>query len=81
MWHKAGKICAQATFILAVVALSWFRLSASVMAICAVVLVVMAGKLESLVEFSFGPLKAKMERNLFFSKHSSSSDNKNKLYC
>ena len=64
MWHKAGKICAQATFILAVVALSWFRLSASVMAICAVVLVVMAGKLESLVEFSFGPLKAKMERNL-----------------
>ena len=51
-------------FVLAVTALAWFNLSASVMAVCAVVLVVLGGKLESLVEFSFGPLKAKIERNL-----------------
>lgn len=51
-------------FVVGATALAWFNLSAAIIAICAVVLVGVSGKLESLVEISFGPLKAKIERNL-----------------
>ena len=55
---------ARVLFVGAITVLAWFNISASIMAICAVVLVALYGKLESLVEFSFGPLKAKIERNI-----------------
>lgn len=51
-------------FVICITALAWLNLPASIMAVSAVVLVVVGGKLESLVEISFGPLKAKIERNL-----------------
>lgn len=63
-WGVILKRSMQLAFVVIVTALAWFNLAASVMAVCAVVLVTLAGKLESLVEFSFGPLKAKIERNL-----------------
>ena len=61
---KILKIAGSTAFIVGIPALAWFSLAVSIMAVCAIVLVVLVGKLESLVEFSFGPLKAKIERNL-----------------
>jgi hypothetical protein len=58
------KRCLQLLFVVTVTALAWFNVAAAVIAICAIVLVAMGGRLESLVEFSFGPLKAKLEKNL-----------------
>jgi hypothetical protein len=63
-WANIVKWMLRLAFIVAVTTLAWFNLAASIMAVCAVVLVALVGKLESLVEFSFGPLKAKIERNL-----------------
>lgn len=60
----ALKLLAQSAFVIAVTVLAWFNLAASIMAVCAVVLVALAGKIGSLVEFSFGPLKAKLEKTL-----------------
>ena len=61
---KVWKPLARIAFVVSITTLAWLNISASVMAVCAVVLVVLGGKLESLVEISFGPLKAKIERNL-----------------
>ena len=54
----------QFLFVSIVTILAWFNVASSIMFVCAVILIALAGKLESLVEFSFGPLKAKIERNL-----------------
>ena len=61
---QIGVFFVQLGFVIAVTALAWFNVAAAVIAMCAVILVVIAGRLGSLVEFSFGPLKAKVERNL-----------------
>ena len=63
MWKLLTWV-ARIVFVAVITCLAWFNISASVMAVCAVVLVAISSKLESLVEFSFGPLKAKIERNL-----------------
>lgn len=69
MKRNWGRLLLQSCFVVGVTALAWFHLAASVMAVCAVVLVALAGKFESLVEVSFGPLKAKLERNISESEH------------
>lgn len=51
-------------FVITVTTLAWFNIAASIMFVSAVILLAISGKLESLVEFSFGPLRAKIERNL-----------------
>lgn len=51
-------------FVLAVTALSWFSMPAATVAICASVLVALQGKASTLVELSFGPLKAKLQRDV-----------------
>jgi len=61
---KVGLWIFRLIFIGTVTGLAWFHLAASIMFVCAVVLIAIGGKLESLVEFSFGPLRAKIERNL-----------------
>ncbi|WP_432201194.1 hypothetical protein ACRAQ7_02955 [Erythrobacter sp. W53] len=60
----AGVLLLKVGFVIAVTALAWFHLAASIMFVCAIVLLAVAGRLESLVEFSFGPLRAKIEKNL-----------------
>ena len=62
--RKAGRLGVQLSFIAGCTLLAWFSISAAIIAICATILVVLAGKLESIVELSFGPLRAKLERNL-----------------
>ncbi|WP_257543654.1 hypothetical protein [Sphingopyxis sp. DBS4] len=69
MKRNWGRLLCQICFVLGVTALAWFHLAASVMAVCAVVLVALSGKFESLIEVSFGPLKAKLERNISESEH------------
>lgn len=64
MLKRIGILIVQICFVVAVTTLAWFDVSSAIIAICAVILVVIAGRLSSLVEFSFGPLKAKIERNL-----------------
>lgn len=61
---SAWKRTLQVGFVIAITTLAWFNLSASIMAVCAVVLAAFYSRLDTLVEFSFGPLKAKIERNL-----------------
>lgn len=51
-------------FVASVTTLSWFNLAAAIVAICAVILVALQSKAGSLIEFSFGPLRAKLEREL-----------------
>lgn len=51
-------------FIAAVTVLSWFSIGSSIIAICATLLAVLYPKFESIVEISFGPLKAKLKRTI-----------------
>ena len=51
-------------FVIGVVALAWFNLPVAIIAIIAVALTILHGKANSLIEFSFGPLKAKLEREI-----------------
>jgi hypothetical protein len=55
---------AKAVFVIAVTSLAWFNVAAAIVAICAVLLTVLHGKASSIIELSFGPLKAKIEREL-----------------
>ena len=52
------------TFVVAVTILAWFNISASVAAIVASIMVALHGKAETLIEISFGPLKAKLQREV-----------------
>lgn len=61
---KSLRIALSATFIVAATALAFFNVPAAIIAICAVVLVVLHPRFDSVIEFSFGPLTAKLERNL-----------------
>lgn len=54
----------RAAFVLAAIGLAWFSLPVAIIAIVAVALVIIQSKANSLIEFSFGPLKAKLEREL-----------------
>lgn len=51
-------------FVVGVTTLSYFSIPAAIIAICASVLVALHGKASTLVELSFGPLKAKLQRDL-----------------
>jgi hypothetical protein len=51
-------------FIIIATSLSFYNLASSAIFICSAILVALAGKVGSLVEFSFGPLKAKLEKNV-----------------
>src|SRR3546814_11673630 len=51
-------------FVIAVTALAWFHLPVAVIAMCASILAALYGKASTLVEVSFGPLKAKLEREV-----------------
>ena len=60
MWKTLAKI----TFVLVVTGLAWFSIAMAVIAICATVLVAIQEKASSLIEISFGPLRAKLERTV-----------------
>lgn len=51
-------------FVFGVTALAWFSVPAAVVAICASILAALYGKLGTIIEISFGPLKAKLEREI-----------------
>ncbi len=51
-------------FVAGVTLLAWFNVSAAILAVCATLIVALHDKFESLIELSFGPLRAKLERNL-----------------
>src|SRR3546814_18060514 len=51
-------------FVIAVTALAWFHIPVAVIAMCASILAALYGKASTLVEVSFGPLKAKLERDV-----------------
>src|SRR3546814_12663545 len=51
-------------FVIAVTALAWFHLPVAVIAMCASILAALYGKASTLVEVSFGPLQAKLERDV-----------------
>lgn len=51
-------------FIAAVTGLAWFSLTAAVVAICATILVAIQARASTLIEVSFGPLRAKLEREI-----------------
>ena len=52
------------TFVAAVTTLAAFNLPAAIAAIAASILAVAYPKIDSIIEISFGPLKAKLERNV-----------------
>jgi hypothetical protein len=54
----------KAVFVGAVTALAWFSVPVAIVAICASVLAALHDKASSIIELSFGPLKAKLEREL-----------------
>jgi hypothetical protein len=58
------KWTARACFIVAVTALTWFSVSMAIVAICACILVALQARASTLIEVSFGPLRAKLEREL-----------------
>ncbi|HEX2811327.1 MAG TPA: hypothetical protein VHO04_01495 [Sphingopyxis sp.] len=60
MWKAITKIA----FVLAVTSLAWFSIAVAIIAICATVLVAIHDKASSLIEISFGPLRAKLERTV-----------------
>lgn len=51
-------------FVVIVTALAWFNVAAAIIAICATLLAALHDKASSIIELSFGPLKAKLEREL-----------------
>lgn len=51
-------------FVVAAVALAFFSVAAATSFVCATILVVLYPRIETVIEFSFGPLKARLERNL-----------------
>lgn len=51
-------------FVVATTALAWFSIPAAVVAIVASILVALQAKAGTLIEISFGPLKAKLEREV-----------------
>jgi hypothetical protein len=51
-------------FVVAVTALAWFSIPAAVIAIVACILAALQAKAGTLIEISFGPLKAKLEREV-----------------
>jgi hypothetical protein len=61
---KVWRHLAQVAYIVALTVVSFFSLTAAAIAICASILVVLHDKAGSLIELSFGPLKAKLERNV-----------------
>lgn len=58
------KITIGLLFVLAVTLLAWFSVAVAVVAISATVLCALHAKADSLIEISFGPLKAKLEREI-----------------
>ena len=51
-------------FVLAVSGLAWFNVTVAITAICATVLTALHGKAGEIIEFSFGPLKAKLKQEI-----------------
>jgi hypothetical protein len=51
-------------FVAGVTVLSWFSVAAAVIAISAVILVALQSRAAALIEVSFGPLRAKLERDI-----------------
>ena len=51
-------------FVIVATALAWFNVAAAIVFVCACLLVALFPKFESIVELSFGPLKAKLERTV-----------------
>jgi hypothetical protein len=51
-------------FVLAATALAWFNVAAAMIAVAATILVVLFDRAKDIVDISFGPMKAKIERDL-----------------
>lgn len=58
------KWTARVAFVFAITALSWFSLPTAVIAISATILVALQARASTLIEVSFGPLRAKLEREV-----------------
>ena len=58
------KLLVKIGFVAIITVLAWFKPQAAILAICAAILVALYDKLGSLIELSFGPLRAKLEKNL-----------------
>jgi hypothetical protein len=61
---KIAGAALRSTFVLGVTALAWFSIPAATVAIVASILVALQAKAGTLIEISFGPLKAKLEREV-----------------
>jgi hypothetical protein len=61
---KIGRNVAKGAYVVTLTALSYFSPTASIMAVCTTILVLLYDKAGSLIELSFGPLKAKLERDV-----------------
>lgn len=58
------KLVFKSAFVLGVTVLSWFSVQAAVIAIVAIILVALHERAGMLIEVSFGPLRAKLEREV-----------------
>lgn len=61
---RLGRYALGVGFVAGVTTLGWFNVAAATIAICAVILVVLYPKADALIEVSFGPLRAKLQRDL-----------------
>ncbi|MGB7654940.1 MAG: hypothetical protein WBL74_05620 [Novosphingobium sp.] len=58
------KILLKVAFVVAASVLAWFSVPVAIVAICAIVLAALSDHTSFLIELSFGPLKAKLERDV-----------------
>ncbi len=58
------RIAKISAFVIGTTALAYFNLPVAIFALCATILALLYEKADSLIEVSFGPLKAKLERNV-----------------
>jgi hypothetical protein len=64
MLLSLARVIVSLLFVAAATSLAFFSVPAAIIAICSVILVVLHPRLASVIEFSFGPLKATLERNI-----------------
>ena len=62
--RKSWQLAAKTAFVVIVTALAWANVTVAVIAICATVLAALHGKANEVIEFSFGPLKAKLREEI-----------------
>ena len=56
---QVAKWAARVAFVVGITALTWFSVPAAIMAVAATILVAVQSRASTLIELSFGPLRAK----------------------